>query len=471
MTEWHYASLLEAADAIQSRKITSTELTRLQLDRIKRLEPTLRSFATVTLELALEQARIADQEIAAGRYRGPLHGIPVGVKDLCDTVGIVTAAGMSIRKKHVPTADSTVVRKLAEAGSVLVGKIQLTEGAFATHHPTVPRPVNPWNAEYYAGASSSGSGVAVAAGLCYGALGSDTGGSIRFPCSANGITGLKPTWGRVSRHGVFPLAPSLDHIGPMTRSAADAGAMLGAIAGLDPNDPTSLPALVPDYLANLNSGIRGIRIGVDARYNEPQCDTAVIATLREAQRVLAKLGAVIKQVTVPNPKAVADAWGPIASAEVALVHEATYPSRASEYGQLANLIDAGRAVTARDLLRAHYERLAFSGALAKLFQDIDLLLVPTQPRADFTIAQEEDLFSTSEGLADFLRFVTPFDMSGSPTITLPSGFTSTGMPLSFQLVARHLEEELLVRAGHAYQQATDWHRKHPWCEGAGPPIP
>jgi amidase len=448
MTEWHYASLLEAADAIRSKQVTSTELTRLQLDRIRKLEPSLRSYATVTTELALEQARIADQEISAGQHRGPLHGVPVAVKDLCDTAGIVTAAGMSIRKGHIPEKDSTVVRRLAQAGAVLVGKVQLTEGAFATHHPTVPRPVNPWNDEYYAGASSSGSGVAVAAGLC-----------------------LKPTWGRVSRHGVFPLAPSLDHIGPMTRSAADAGAMLGAIAGLDPNDPTSLTAPVPDYLANLGKGIRGIRVGVDASYNEPECDTEIIATVREAQRVLQKQGAVIKQVKVPNPAALASAWGTIASAEVALVHEATYPSRASEYGPLSNLIEAGRAVSRQDLLKAHYERLAFTGALAVLFQDIDLLLVPTQPRADFTIAQEEELFSTPEGLAGFLRFATPFDMAGSPTITLPGGFTAKGLPLSFQLVARHLDEELLVRAGHAYQQATDWHRKHPWCEGGAPPIP
>jgi amidase len=471
MAEWHYASLMEAADAIRSQQITSTELTRLQLDRIKKLEPSLRSYATVTTELALEQARIADQEILAGRHRGPLHGVPVAVKDLCDTAGIVTAAGMSIRKTHIPKTDATVVRKLVGAGAVLLGKAQLTEGAFATHHPTVPRPVNPWNDAYYAGASSSGSGVAVAAGLCYGALGSDTGGSIRFPCSATGITGLKPTWGRVSRHGVFPLAPTLDHIGPMARSAVDAGAMLGAIAGLDPKDPTSLTAPVPDYLANLDKGIRGIRVGVDASYNEPECDTEIIAAVREVQRVLQNHGAVVKQVKVPNPAAVAQAWGSIASAEVALVHEATYSTRTSEYGRLSNLIEAGRAVSRQDLLGAHYERLAFAGALAVLFQEIDLLLIPTQPRANFTIAQEEELFSTPEGLVRFLRFATPFDMSGSPTITLPGGFTAKGMPLSFQLVARHLDEELLVRAGHAYQQATDWHRKHPWCEGGTPPIP
>src|SRR5215831_16832810 len=242
MTDWHDATLIEAADAIRSRKISPVELTNALLDRIARLDPSLRSYATVTPELASAQARRAEGEIAAGSYRGPLHGIPVAVKDICNTAGVVTAAGMAIHTSHVPDFDATVVKRLAGAGAVLLGKLQLTEGAFLTHHPTVTPPRNPCNAEYYAGASSSGSGVATAVGLCFGSLGSDTGGSIRFPCSANGITGLKPTWGRVSRYGVFALAASLDHIGPMTRSAADAGAMLGAIAGFDANDPTSLTA-------------------------------------------------------------------------------------------------------------------------------------------------------------------------------------------------------------------------------------
>jgi amidase len=461
MTDWHYATLIETADAIRLRKISPTELTSALLERIARLDPSLHSYATVTAGLASEQARRAEAEIAHGSYRGPLHGIPIAVKDLCNTAGIVTAAGMAIHARHVPDFDATVVKRLTDAGAILLGKLQLTEGAFVTHHPAITPPVNPWNGDYYAGASSSGSGVATAAGLCFGSLGSDTGSSIRFPSAANGITGLKPTWGRVSRHGVFALAASLDHIGPMTRSAADAGVMLGAIAGLDPNDPTTLAADIPDYLAGLDGGVRGLRIGVDAAYSEAESDPDVIGAVREARKVLEELGAVITEVKVPHPEAVMAAWGSYCAVETAIAHEATYPARAAGYGRLAHLIEAGRAVGAIDLMKAHHERLAFSGALAALFSEIDLLLMPTQPRADFTIIQETELFATPEGLAGFLRFATPFDMSGSPTITLPGGFTAKGLPLSFQLVGRHLDEGLLVQAGHAYQQATDWHRKHP----------
>jgi amidase len=304
----------------------------------------------------------------------------------------------------------------------------------------------------------------VAAGLGFGgSLGSDTGGSIRFPCAANGITGLKPTWGRVSRYGVFALAESLDHIGPMARSTADAGAMLGVIAGRDSKDPTTLIAPVPDYLAELDTGIRAVRIGIDAAYNERGCDPRTVATLREARKVFEALGAAIKEVTLPDPSGVmvTTAWGSICAAETAMAHKATYPARSLEYGGLADLIEAGRATSSIEIMEAHHKRLAFTGSLAVLFADIDLLLIPTQTLSDFTIAQERELFATAEGLSGFVRFATPFDMSGSPTITLPGGFTEKGLPVSFQLVGRHLEEALLVRAGHAYQQFTDWHHRHP----------
>jgi amidase len=465
-TDLHYATLLEAAEEVRTRKVSPVELTRAMLNRIEKLEPQVHSYATVMQELALAQAVQAEREIMEGKYRGPLHGIPIAVKDICDMSGVTTAAGMTIRPSSLPEEDSTVVERLTDGGAVVLGKLQLTEGAFAKHHPSVVVPQNPWNSDFYAGASSSGSGVATAAGLAFGTIGSDTGGSIRFPAAANGVTGLKPTWGRVSRYGVFPLAPSLDHIGPLTRSAADAGAMLGVIAGLDPNDPTTLVDPVPDYLFDLEKGIRGVRIGIDASYNEEDADGAVIATLHETRKVLEELGATFREITFPDYHVVNSGWGSVAGVEAAMVHKSTYASKAKEYGpavggSIASLIEHGRSVSSEQLMQVHYARLAFAGSLARLFGEIDLLLVPTQPLADFTIAQEAELFERSDALTSFLRFVTPFDMSGSPAVTLPGGFTPTGLPLSFQLVSRHLDEALLVRAGHSYQQLTDWHRRHP----------
>jgi amidase len=458
----HYETILDVSDALRERRLSPVELARAMLDRIATLDPSLHAYALVTPDLALEQARQAEAEIGRGNYRGRLHGVPIAVKDLCYTAGIPTAAGMTVHAGFQPDHDATVVRRLADAGAVLLGKLQLTEGAFSEHHPTIEAPRNPWNEAHWSGASSSGSGVATAAGLCFGSLGSDTGGSIRFPSAANGITGLKPTWGRVSRHGVFALADSLDHVGPMTRSAADAGIMLGAIAGSDPHDPTALAAPVPDYLAGIGAGVRGLRIGVDPRYNGENTDSGVTAILAEARRVLEGAGAAFREVEFPSPDAVIAGWVPLCGVETAIAHEATYPERAEEYGPaLRKLLDVGRGVDAARLMKIQHARLVFSGALSHLLETVDLLLVPVHPFADLTIERKTTLLNSPEGLVGALRYTAPFDMSGSPTITLPGGFTADGLPVGFQLVSRHLDEALLVRAGFAYQQATDWHRRHP----------
>jgi amidase len=252
----------------------------------------------------------------------------------------------------------------------------------------------------------------------------------------------------------------------MTRSAADAGAILQAIAGLDPRDPTTLAASVPEYLAGLDKGVRGLRIGVDTSYNEKDVDPPIVAAVRDTRKVLEDLGGRVKEVTLPDPSAVIRGWATVCGTEASLAHERTYPARASEYGppvggSIAGLIDFGRTVTGADYAKAHQARLAFAGALSALLAEVDLLLIPTQPRADFSIVQEADLFNSPDELAAFLRFATPFDMSGNPTITMPGGFTEKGLPVSFQLVGRHLDEALLIRAGNAYQHATDWHRRHP----------
>jgi len=461
-TELHYLELIEVGRQIQSRDRSSVEVTQAMLDRIASVDPKLESFVTVMAEQALEDAALADAEIAGGRARGPLHGVPLAVKDLLWTAGVRTSHGMPILKDFKPTEDATTVRRLREAGAVILGKLQQTEGAFADHHPQVTPPTNPWGKPLWSGASSSGSGVATAAGLCFGSLGTDTGGSIRFPSASNGITGLKPTWGRVSRYGAFELAASLDHIGPMTRSAADAGAILAAIAGPDPLDPTAVQLPVPDYLATMTRGLRGLRIGFDRAWTVDLVDDATKAMLLDAVRTVEALGAVVIETKVPDTAQAVDDWAPLCAVETAVAHEATYPSRKAEYGPgLAGLIELGRSLSALDYQKLLLRRADFNGRVQALFQTVDLLIIPAMPIAAPTAERMSKLGEDGELLAGMLRYTCPFDMSGNPTLTLPGGQTSGGVPIAFQFVAPSFGEHLLVQAGWAFQRATRWHKRHP----------
>ncbi len=464
MTEaLHYLELAELAARLKSREISAIEVTRAQLDRIDALDRELGSYVQVMAESALTEARTADAEISHGRYRGPLYGVPIALKDLFWTKGVPTAAGTTILRDFRPAEDATVVRRLKEAGAVVLGKVQLTEGAYSDHHPLVTPPKNPWDARYWPGISSSGSAVATAAGLCFGSLGSDTGGSIRWPSAANGLTGLKPSWGRVSRHGAFELAPTLDHVGPIGRSAADVGVLLGVIAGPDPNDPTSLLDPVPDYLAAAAQDVRGLRIGVDAAWNSDDVDNATQHMLADAIDVFRALGADFIDVSFPDvTQAIAD-WTPNCAVEAAVAHEATYPARKDEYGPiLASVIEAGRALSALDYQRILLRRLALRGRVAGLFESIDLLLIPVHPFPPVTLAMIRTLGEQPDLIAKMQRYTCPFDMTGHPTITLPGGASAEGMPIAFQLVAAHLDEAALVRAGAAFQRTTSWHRRHPF---------
>jgi amidase len=458
----HYAGLVELGQRIQKRELSSVQATQAQLDRIARLDGRLKSYAYVTATSALQQAEAADKEIAAGKVRGLLHGVPIAVKDLCWTKDAPTAAGMKIHRDNRPSEDATVVLKLKAAGAVILGKLQLTEGAYSDHHPEIDPPRNPWGAELWTGSSSSGSGVATAAGLCYGALGSDTGGSIRFPSAANSLTGLKPTWGRVSRYGVFELAATLDHIGPMARSAIDCGAMLGAIAGRDPNDPTAVLEPVPDYLAGLSGSLKGVRIGVDSRWTSEGVDAATQKVFGDALRVAADLGAEIVEIAFPDAVAIIDDWFPLCGVETAVAHEATYPSRKSEYGpSLAGLIELGRQQSGADYQKIVLRRENFRGRVRALFEQVDLLAVPAQTFAAPTLAKMATLGENPELITGLLRFSCPFNMTGSPSITLPGGFTDSGSPVAFQFIGRHFDEARLVAAGDAFQRVTGWHRRHP----------
>lgn len=462
MTDYHYLELTELSRRLHSRELSPVEVTQSQLDRIEALDGSLGSYATVMAASALAQARAAEAEIGRGEIHGPLHGVPIAVKDLCWTRGVPTAAGMTIHRDNLPAEDATVVRRLADAGAVLLGKLQMTEGAFADHHPAITPPRNPWNPAHWSGASSSGSGVATAAGLCYGSLGSDTGGSIRFPSAANGITGLKPTWGRVSRHGVFELAASLDHVGPMARSAADAGAILGVIAGADPHDPTAVQDAVPNYLAGIRRGVRAVRVGVDPVWGTTGVDAVTTQAVAAALAVMASLGAEMREVRFPDSRQVVSDWWANCAVETAVAHEATYPARKAEYGPaLAGLIETGRALSGMDYQKILLHRTDFRGRVAALFEDIDLLLIPAQSFASPTLATMATLGEEPEMMMRLLRFTCPFDATGHPTLTMPCGVTEAGMPVAFQLVSRPLGEDLLVRAGAAFQSATDWHRAHP----------
>ena len=463
-TPLHYLDLTELAAKLRSRELSPVAVTETMLARVTELDPTLLSYVAMMADSAREEAHAAEREIAAGNYRGPLHGVPLAVKDLCDAIGVRTSAGMPrVRGKIAPaTRDATVVARLRAAGAVILGKLQLTEGAVAHHHPDIVPPINPHHAAYWSGASSSGTGVAVAAGLCFGGLGSDTGGSIRFPSYANGITGLKPTWGRVSRAGVFALSWSLDHIGPMARSAADCAALLNALAGADDDDPTALREPVPDYCDKLDGDLRGLRVGFDESFGVAKVDAANVAAMRECLAVLKDAGATVVPVRFPDSAAALAAWTPLATAEVAAYHAANYPSRATDYGPgLAGLIDTGIATSGIDYALAHNVRQAFRGELARLFGSVDVVIAPAFQRQNLTLEDFSTFGTKDDDWSHLLRFTAPFDLSGTPTLSLPAGRNSDGAPFGFQLAAGNLQEASLLRAGHAWQRATVHHRLRP----------
>ncbi len=457
-----WLDLSALATRIRSRDLSATEAARAMLRRIERLDPVLRAYARTTPELALAQAADVDARLARGEPVGALAGVPVAVKDLCWTRGVPTAAGTTVFRDFVPDTDATVVRRLREAGAVLLGKLQMTEAAFSAHHPDVVPPRNPWDAAAWTGSSSSGSGVATAAALCHGSIGTDTGGSIRFPSAACGVTGLKPTWGRVSRYGAFELAGSLDHLGPMCRTAEDCGRMLAAIAGPDDADPTALHAPVPAVDAGEPGRLDGVRVGLDEAWATRDVEPGVARAVDDARRVLEALGASIVPVSMPQTDLVVAAWLPICAAEAAVAHAPTFPSRRAQYGpMLAALLDRGLALAATDLQRALTVRSAFAGRMASLMAGVDLLLMPAMPLAGASLAAIDGLRRDPEHRLRLQRYTAPFDMNGQPTLTLPAGFSPHGLPVAAQLAAGAMREDLLVRVGRAFQRETDWHRRRP----------
>ena len=460
----HYLSLLEISDRIRRGIVSAETVTRALLDRIERHEGRLHSIALLLADSALDQARRADAEIAAGFYRGPLHGVPLGVKDLLWTEGLPTAAGMEFLKDFRPSSDATVIKRLKQAGAVLIAKLHMTEGATVDHHPSFARPVNPWSKDHWTGVSSSGSGVATAAGFCFGAIGSDTGGSIRMPSAANNLTGIKPTWGRVSRHGLMHLSESFDHLGPMARSAADAAAILQAIAGSDPLDPTALQDPVPDYGSLEGGGVQDLVVGIDWKYVAGGLPEDVVRCVHDALGVLQELGVRVREVAFPWSEEDFAATVPIFDAEVALAHAAHYPAKADRYGSwLRTMLQQAMANTDRAALaRGYLARERYKGRLRALFGDVDLLLTPGLGKILPTWNEIESLSGSAMPFdLDLVRFTMPFNVAGTPTLSFPGGFTEEGLPIGLQLIGSWLAEPTLIRAGIAFQRVTPYHTQHP----------
>ena len=455
----HYDSALSIGRRIQSGETSSLAVTDHLLDRIGEFDSKLKSFVTVCADQAREAAINADQEIEAGKLRSPLHGVPIAVKDLLDTAGITTTYGMKIHENQVPLKNASVVDRLLQAGAVLLGKLKLTEGAYAQHHPSVEVPINPWNSDCWTGVSSSGSGVATAAGLCYASIGTDTGGSIRFPSASNGIVGLKPTWSRVSRAGVLPLAYTLDHIGPMTRSVRDAAAMLQIIAGRDDDDPTSSYRQVPDYVDAIDENINGVRIGVDWSYVSDGIDPVLVSAIREAVNLLVDRGATIIEVTLPY-ESVANGWPVTCAVEAARAHSETYSKHKDEYGPIGELIELGLTLPASAYLEQEIVRRSFKSELNHIFEQVDLLICPSMSFASLERERSERTNVLIQDLSQRLRFTAPFDFSGSPTLSIPWSIGAQGVPLSVQLVGRDFEESTLINAGCALERAGG-HVNHP----------
>lgn len=463
-----FLGAVKLATLVREKRLSPVELVETYLERIDRLDGRLRAYIMVCREDALEAARKAEAAVARGEALGPLHGVPIAVKDQFHTRGILTTVGSRILASFVPEEDATVVARLKAAGGILLGKLNLTEFAFGgTVHFPFGQPRNPWHLEHDPGSSSSGSGVATAAALCAASLGEDTGGSIRSPASWCGVVGIRPTWGRVSRHGCFPLSWSMDTAGPLTRTVEDCALLLRLIAGYDPKDPLSSRRPVPDYSAGLTGEVRGLRVGVIRGLTfSPDTDSEVRNAVLEAAALLEKLGAEVEEISLPLLPLAGAVFMALADSEGAGLHQAWLRSRAADYDQGTRR----RLLTASLLPSAVYHQAQRARALIRqqileALRQVDLLLCPTSPRPAPLIADSAAPITSKEEAARrfFTRrsYTTPFSLAGVPALSVPCGFTASGLPIGLQLAGRPFDEATLFRVGHAYEQETTWHLSRP----------
>lgn len=465
-TEICWLSAGQLARLIQKKEISPVEVVEAHLARIEYLEPTLNSFITVLAEEAMAAAQQAEREILAGRYRGPLHGIPLGLKDLFYVKGVRNTSGSKVFANFVPDFDSTIAARLKEVGTILMGKLNMHPFAYGVtgENPDYGHMHNPWDLGLIAGGSSGGSGSAASSGQCTLVMGSDTGGSVRIPSALCGLVGLKPTYGRLSRHGLTPLAWSQDHPGPMARTVEDCALVMNSTAGYDPNDPLSVNLPVPDYTRHLKIGIKGLRVGVPKEFFEVPIDLQVEKSVWKAIDSLTELGATISEVSWPmyhHSPAIAST---IQMAEATAYHSRLVRSHGSRiYPPVRLRLEAGFFISATDYIQAQRARTLFYRQSLDLMKKVDLLAGPTVPVTAFEIGATEMKMGSShvQVIPLLTQYTRPFNLNGFPAITVPCGFSDEGLPIGLQLAGRPFDEETVLRAAHAYEQATDWHRRKP----------
>jgi aspartyl-tRNA(Asn)/glutamyl-tRNA(Gln) amidotransferase subunit A len=461
MNELHWLTIAETAAAFAARRVSPVELVSALLSRIERLEPRLHAFVRLDADLAMDAARAAEREIAAGRIRGKLHGIPVGLKDIIDVAGLPTTCHSKILLDNVARADATVTAKLRQAGAVILGKLATHEFAIGGPSFDLPFPParNPWNPNHHPGGSSSGAGAGVAAGLFPAAIGSDTGGSVRNPASCSGIVGLKPTYGLVSRRGVFPLSYTLDHVGPLARTVADIALLLDAMAGHDPGDPGSAPCGARNFGRELERGVRDLRIGFIRHFHETDMPAApeMTAAIDDAARVLEAEGALVRTVTLPSLNEFAAVNRVILASEAWSVHAPWLRTRPGDYGQLARRrLMPGAFIPAGDYVGAQRRRAQMIAAVEDAFRDVNVLLCASSMDPASRI---EDAAETARTYPRQAR--TPFNVTGHPALAMMSGLSEGGLPLSVQFAGRYFQDATVLRVAAAYERATEWHNRRP----------
>jgi aspartyl-tRNA(Asn)/glutamyl-tRNA(Gln) amidotransferase subunit A len=456
-----FLTIAELGRHYDKRELSPVEVTKALLTRIAAHDGTLHSFLRVTEEIALAAAAEAERGLMAGARRGPLHGIPYALKDIIETAGVPTTGHSKLRQNHVPRADADIVARLKAGGGILLGKLATWEFALGGPSWDLPWPParNPWDPERLPGGSSSGAGAAVAAGFVPGAIGTDTGGSVRGPAALCGLAGIKPTYGRVSRRGVFPNTFSMDHCGPLTRSAEDIALFLKVIAGFDPHDAGSEDRPVPDYPAELNGGVRGLRLGVaEDWYRGGNAHPDVAPAVDAALEVLRGLGATIEPVRLSSLRDYTDCKTTISSVELYSIHEHDLRTRPQDFGRiLRNRVLPGALIRAEDYMAALRWRAALAEEQARVFERVDAIVTA----GALGIADPADP-SAPDRLVSAPSITMPFSIAGVPALVVPCGFSrAEGLPLSLQIAAAPFAEALVLRIAHAYQQATDWHRRHP----------